>query len=287
MASEQTASPNLAQREYWNSAATRAWSERHDVIDRQFAALTQVVLDLAAPQPGERVIDIGCGSGTTVLALAARVGPHGFVLGADLSEPSVQRARERIAQAGLGQAEVAVADVSTHAFAAGSFDLAFSRFGVMFFADPTAAFANVRKALKPGGRLTLAVFRSARENAWVTAPLDAVRHLVTATAPPDPDAPGQFAWADAARVHRILAGAGFRDVDLTPHDPMFALAGHGGAAEAADFAMLFGPVRRATAEASAAQRQAVRSSLQAFFERHDSPRGIVLPGAIWIVRARA
>src|SRR5262249_16643543 len=117
-------------------------------MDRAVAALTRELLDLAAPQPGERVLDIGCGPGTTVLELGRQVGPGGRVLGADVSEPSVARARERIAAAGLRHAEVIVADASVHPFPADSFELTFSRFGIMFFGDPVAAFANVRRGMK-------------------------------------------------------------------------------------------------------------------------------------------
>ena len=287
MADRQAGPSSPSEAEYWNSAATRSWADRHEPIDRLFAGLTRVALDLAAPGPGERAIDIGCGSGTTVLELAARVGPGGHVLGADISRHSVARARERIAAAGLRQAEVVLADVSTHAFAPGSFDLAFSRFGVMFFADPTASFANLRPAMQPGGRLALTVFRAREENRWVTDQMAAVQHLLPPITPPGPEQPGQFSWADPARVHRILEGAGFRDVSLTPHDPPIRLAGPGGAADAADFAMHVGPAVRATLAASASEREAVRSGLEAFFRSQDGPQGIVLPGAIWVVRARA
>jgi SAM-dependent methyltransferase len=287
MADQQAGSPNAREMQYWNSAATQAWADQHEPIDRLFAGLTQVALGLAALKPGERVIDIGCGSGTTVLELAARVGSGGHVLGADISKQSVERARERIAAAGMRQAEVALADVSTHAFAPNNFDLAFSRFGVMFFADPIATFANLRKAIKPSGGLAMAVFRTAQENGWVTAPMAAIRHLLPPLTPPGPEEPGQFSWADPARVHRILEAAGFREVSLTPHDPAMLLAGPGGAAEATTFAMLVGPVVRATLNASAQQREAVRASLEAFFQSQDGPQGIVLPGAIWVVLARA
>src|SRR5262245_21197773 len=250
MADQQTGSPNARELQYWNSAHTRVWADEHETIDRLFASLTQIALDHAAPKLGERVIDIGCGSGTTVLELATRVGPSGYVLGADVSKPSVAKARERIAAASVHQAEIMLCDVSTHIFPANSFDLVFSRFGVMFFADPVATFANIRRAMKSAGRLALVVFRTPQENKWATAALAAVRHLLPPITPPGPEEPGQFSWADAARVHRILETAGFKNVSLTPHDLAMPLAGRGGAAEAASFAFRVGPVVRATSEAS-------------------------------------
>jgi SAM-dependent methyltransferase len=287
MANDPIGSSNVGQEEYWNSPATRTWSDRHEPIDKVFAGLTQMAMDVAAPQPGERVIDIGCGSGTTVLQLATRVGPQGHVLGADISQRSVEQACKRIAAGGLRQAEVILADAATHAFSRASFDLVFSRFGVMFFADPTKAFANVRKAIKAGGRLTLAVFRAREENRWLVEPTAAVRDLLPPVKMPGPEEPGQFSWADPARVRRILEGAGFQDVALTPRDPDMFLAGTGDAAGAADFAMQLGPAAQATLNASLQQRERVRSRLEEFFKSKDGPGGILLPGAIWSITARA
>jgi ubiquinone/menaquinone biosynthesis C-methylase UbiE len=287
MTDQQTGSPNAREVQYWNSAHTRPWADEYEAIDRLFAGLTRVALDHAAPKLGERVIDIGCGSGTTVLELAARVGPSGYVLGADVSKLSVAKARERIAAASVHQAEIMLCDVSTHIFPANSFDLVFSRFGVMFFADPVATFANIRKAMKSDGRLALAVFRTPQENKWATAALAAVRHLLPPITPPGPEEPGEFSWADAARVHRILETAGFEDISLMPHDPAMPLAGGGGAAEAASFTFRVGPVVRAMSDASEQQKKEVRSVLEAFFTSHEGPQGVVLPGAIWVVTARA
>jgi SAM-dependent methyltransferase len=287
MADQQPGTPNAREVQYWNSAHTRAWADEYEAIDRLLAGVTRVALDHAAPKLGERVIDIGCGSGTTVLELAARVGPSGYVLGADVSKPSVEKARERIAAAGVHQAEIMLCDASTHMFPVNSSDLIFSRLGVMFFADPVAAFANIRKALKHNGRLALAVFRTLQENKWATAVLAAVRHLLPPITPPGPEEPGQFSWGDAARVRRILETAGFQDVAVTPHDPAMPLAGRGGAAEAASFMLRVGPVVRATGDASENQRKEVRAALEAFFQNHEGPLGIVIQGAIWIVTARA
>ena len=287
MTEQRTDSPNAREVQYWNSAYTRSWANEYETIDRLFAGLTQIALDHATPKLGERVIDIGCGSGTTVFELAVRVGPSGYVLGADVSKPSVARARERLTAAGIHQAEIMRCDVSTHIFPANSFDLVFSRFGVMFFSDPVATFANIRRAMKSDGRLALVVFRTPQENRFATAALAAVRHLLPPITPPGPEEPGQFSWADAARVHRILETAGFKNVSLTPHDLAMRLAGRGEAAEAANFAFRVGPVVRATSDASEQKKREVRAALEAFFKSHEGPQGIVLPGAIWVVTARA
>jgi SAM-dependent methyltransferase len=287
MADQPANSPNAAQRDFWNSPAARAWADQHERMDRVLAGLTETLLKFAAAQPGEHVLDIGCGGGTTVLELAARVSPSGHVLGADIAEHSVARTRQRIAAAGLAQVEAILADVSVHPFTPGSVDLVFSRLGVMFFSDPTTAFANVRRAVKAGGRLALAVFRTPRENPWPHGPIDAVRHLLPPIPTPGPEDPGPFSWADPARVRRILEGAGFREVSLTPLDPMIPLAGPGGAAEAADFMMTFGPLTRILSALSAEQLAAVRSGLEAFLRGYDGPQGVVLPAANWLVQARA
>ena len=273
--------------EFWNSPATRPWAEQHERQDRALAGLAEAALSLAAPQPGERVLDIGCGAGTTVLELAARVGPSGHVMGADISQQSIARACERIAAAGLRQAEAICADVASHQFGPGSFDLVFSRLGVMFFNDRAGAFANVHRAMKPAGRLALAVFRPANENPWPNAPLASVRHLLPPMPPPQPDEPGMFSWGDPTRVQQILTGAGFREVSLTPVDLDYQLAGAGGAVEAADFALLFGPLTRILPGLPETQHEAVRSALAAFFQGHARPEGVALPAAFWVVQARA
>ena len=287
MADPQVDDANAAQREFWNSAVSRPWADQHERMDRIVADFTQIILEFAAPQPGEHVLDIGCGSGTTTLELAKRVGPSGHVLGADIAENSIARLRERIAAAGVTQAETIVADVSVHPFAPASFDLVFSRFGVMFFADPTAAFTNVRGAMKPGGRLSLAVFRTARETPWPNGPMDAVRHLLPPIPTPGPEDPGPFSWGDPARVDRILEGAGFREVTLTPLDHKVRLAPPGGIAEAIDFMTTFGPLMRVLPSLPAEQQAAVRAELRIFFRSYDGPDGVVLPAANWIVQARA
>jgi SAM-dependent methyltransferase len=274
-----------SQRAYWNAPATRAWATEHARIDARFAPLTAALLDAAAPRPGERVLDVGCGSGSTVLALAERVGPAGSVLGVDIAEASIATAEARIAAAALPQARVALADAASHPFPQGGFDLLFSRFGVMFFEDPVPAFANLRRALAPGGgRAALLAWRPAAENPWASAPVAAVRHLLPPLPQPGPEEPGQFAFGDAARVRRILGGAGFRDVAVAPRDLPLRLGADAG--DAAAFALSLGPAQRALLGAPQAQRDAVRAGLLEFFRAHEGPEGVVLPSAVWLIAAR-
>jgi SAM-dependent methyltransferase len=278
---------NTVQAEFWNSPPARAWAEQHARMDRALAPFLEALLQAAAPQPGERVLDIGCGSGTTVLELAARVGSQGHVLGVDIAEPSVAQASRRIAAAGLRHAEVISADAATHAFPPQRFDVLFSRLGIMFFADPSAAFANIRQALKPSARVVLGTVRAPSANVWPHGPTMAVQHLLPPLPAPGPEDPGPFSWADPVRVHRILEGAGFRDVSLTAFDWPAQLASRGGVTEAADFMLVFGPLTRILPTLPAQQQEAVRSTLESYFKSFDGPQGVALPATNWIVQARA
>ena len=166
-----------------------------------------------------------------------------------------------------------------------TFDLGFTRFGVMFFADPVAAFRNIRGAMKRSGRLLLAVFRTGLENPWATASVAALSHLVPPPAPLGPEEPGQFSWSDPARVKRILGGAGFRNVMMTPLDLSFAIGRD--AAEAAEFATFIGQGARLLHGQPEGTRQAARVTFEAFFKDFEGPNGVSLPGALWLVSAQA
>ena len=181
-----------------------------------------------------------------MLELAHRVGPAGRVLGIDISAPMLDLARKRVADAGLSQATLVRADLSTYGFTPQDFDLAVSRFGVMFFTNPVTAFANLHGALQPDGRLVFACFRPLSENPWVLEPLTAAKHLLPPSAPPGPEEPGQFAFADPDRVRRILAEAGFHDIAFARHDPVMKL---GSAERAAELSCQIGPIARALTDA--------------------------------------
>lgn len=279
-----TASIAITQRAYWNSEATRRWVTEQARIDQLFVGVTEAALAAAAPRRGESVLDIGCGTGTTLLRLAEAVGPEGRVLGVDISEQQLALARRRIDAAGATQARVVLDDAASHDFPPAAFDLAFTRFGVMFFADPVAAFSNIRRAMKPGGRLALTVFRPGTDNPWATASLAAIRHLVTTPAAPGPEEPGQFSWGDPARVRRILDGAGFRNVALAPLDVEFKIGAS--AAEAAEFAMFIGQGARLLHGQPDSIREAARSAFEAFFRTREGPEGVSLPGGLWLVSAQ-
>jgi SAM-dependent methyltransferase len=281
--SEPQGEGNAAQIAYWNDKAALNWLTMQTRIDAAFAPLTARALDAAAPRAGERVIDIGCGCGATTLELAGRVGPTGAVCGFDVSAPMAARARERIAEAGLVQARVEIADAAVHPFTPDHADLLFSRFGVMFFVDPVAAFANLRRAMRPGGRMLCAAWRPLEENPWFVVPFEAVRSLLPPMPPPEPDVPGPYAFGNPERVRAIMTAAGWRDVTLTRQEIAIRLAPPGQIAEATEFVMRLGALARALADAEDALRARVAEALAEVLAGHDSAEGIHLTGSIWLI----
>ena len=272
------ADPNADMIEYWNGDGAKRWIAARDRMDRSMAAIHDALIAFAEPRRGERVLDIGCGCGTTTIELAKKTGVQ--ALGVDVSAPMVEVARERAGSA----ATFVVADASTYAFEP-KFQLAFSRFGVMFFADPVAAFANIRRAVKPGGRLAFACWRALEHNAWAGAPLAAARPLLPATPRPDPLAPGPFAFADGERVCRILGDAGFHDASVAAHGSTMWL---GETLDAAvDEVLAIGPLARAAGELPEATRAQIRERVRAALEPFVAPDGVALPAAVWLAGARA
>jgi SAM-dependent methyltransferase len=273
--------PNASQIEHWNGAAGETWVKLQARLDVQLAPLGRRAMDQAAIRPGEAILDIGCGTGQTTLELAERVGGSGTVLGVDISGPMLDLARRRSAAAGLAQARFEQGDAQTQRFAQGSFDLVFSRFGVMFFADPVAAFGNLRRALRRQGRLVFVCWRQARDNEWVTVPMAATFQHLPRPPAPEPGAPGEFAFADRDRVQAILVAAGFADVRIEKSDEPI-----GGMSldVSVDTTLNMGPVAAALREpGSAEKRQAVEAAVRQALAPFAGPNGVRMGSAVWIV----
>ena len=276
------ASPNAAQLEYWNNSAGPTWARHHDQLDRHIAPLGAECLRRLAPAPGEQVLDVGCGCGHTTSDIAERVGVAGGVVGVDISVPMLEVARARSAPRAGGRMEFREADAQTADLGQGRFDAAYSRFGVMFFADPVAAFGNIRKALTVGGRLGFVCWRPLAANPWLSEPLEAARPFLTPLPPPDPLAPGPFAFADERRVRAILDDAHFADVDVRGFD---AEIGVGGLAESLALTLQVGPLGAALRE-NPSCKDVLAEPVRAVLSRYLTPRGVLMPAAVWIVLAR-
>ena len=266
---------------FWNGPGGQGWLASYARIERSIAEVGQTALAAAAAKPGERVIDVGCGTGGTTQALAEAVGATGHVLGADISEPLIGAARSKR----VPNATFVVGDAATHPFEAAAHDLAFSRFGVMFFGDPVAAFRNLQQALKPTGRLVFVCWRTPAENPWGLVPVRAAAPHLPPMPRPGPEDPGQYSFGDRARVERILKEWGFTSVTLEALDrPIWMGAS---VAEVVDNAGRFGPMARAFAESTPEQIQKAKAAIGAALTPHETGAGVVLPGACWLVRAHA
>lgn len=280
--------PNAYQVADWNGANGERWIANQARLDAMLDALGSTAIAAAAPVEGEQILDIGCGAGTTSFALAELVAPRGHVLGVDISEPLIARARERMPDG--ASVSFRIADAATAPLEAGGFDLLFSRFGVMFFDDPVSAFRHLRRALKPGGRMAFVCWRSAAENDWVRLPMGAIKDIVSLAPPPDPEAPGPFAFGDQNRVRRILNDAGFSDIAIEAFDHAIPY-GAGETREAAiddAVAMAFevGPLSRALADQPDDIRQRAVDAVRAAFATRPGDRSVMIDGAAWIVTAR-
>jgi SAM-dependent methyltransferase len=256
------------------------WAEIREPLERQLAPLGRRALAALAPLPSESVLDIGCGGGETALALARAVAPDGTVVGVDLSAAVLALARR--AAASCARVRLVQADAQLFPFEPASFDAAFSRFGVMFFADPVAAFINIRHSLRPNGRLAFVCWRALEENPLDFVPLRAASAHLPPQPAHDPDAPGPFAFADPGRVRGILQRAGFRKIEITAHDEPVGSGDLDTMLAVCSRVGVLGKILRENPGLRAAALPEVRSALAA----HDGPDGVRLNAATWLVTAR-
>jgi SAM-dependent methyltransferase len=258
-----------------------AWAEVREPLERQLAPLGRHTLAALAPLQGENILDIGCGGGETALDLARAVAPDGTVVGIDLSAAVLAFARR--AAEGCERVRFVQADAQVFPFEPASFDAAFSRFGVMFFADPTAAFINVRRSLRPHGRLAFVCWRALEENPLDLVPLQAASAHVPPQPDHDPDAPGPFAFANPDRVRGILERSGFEEIGITARDEKVGSGDLDAMLLVCSRVGALGKILRENPELRAAALPAVRAALAAY----DGPDGVRLTAATWVVTARA
>ena len=269
---------------YWNGRGGERWVAQSDRLDAMLAPFAEAVIGKAALKPGERVMDVGCGAGALTLRAAAEVGAEKGALGVDVSTPLIRLARKRAEEAGL-PARFEQADASAYK-TDDKADIVISRFGVMFFEEPAAAFANIRHLVKPQGRLTFICWQGLKLNDWAFVPLKAgLPFLKEAPPPADPDAPGPFAFQDRDRLVRLLGEAGWSDVKADPLETTLTLPGDD-LESSAKFMMQMGPLARLLTTQDIDPKpveEAVRNLLRGY----ETPGGaIVMRAACWLVSGK-
>lgn len=271
------------QLEYWNSKVGEEWARQASHTDKMFAGLTQATFKALALKPGERVLDIGCGAGETTLTAAQQIGASGHAVGVDISKPLLELARAR-AKA-ITNINFIEADAGTTGIPGAPFDAAFSRFGVMFFDNPIAAFTRIRASLRPGGRLAFICWRGFKENLWASGPVRALAPMLPASLPPpDESLPGPMFFADPDKARSVLGRANWRDITIDAWDGQLLIGAT--AAEAAAYLLKIGPSARAITEHQLDRAKAEQLIVENL-AKSQGPNGVSLAAACWIVRASA
>lgn len=278
---DETQAPNAEQAKLWNGTGGRAWVESQAVLDRMFQPFERLLAEAIDPAARARVLDIGCGTGATTLAAARRLSGDGDAVGLDISAPMIDLARRRAADEGVA-ATFIVADAQTHGFEPGRFDVIQSRFGVMFFADPVGAFANLRRAAAPGAAMRLIAWRSPAENPFMTAAERAAAPLLPALPPRRPGGPGQFAFAEREHVAGILQASGWSDVNVQPLDVECTLS----EPDLLRYLMWLGPVGQALQGADESTRARVLETVRGAFDPFVYGEVVRFTAACWMATAR-
>lgn len=278
---------NAQQRAYWNEVSGPKWVSLADTVNEQIEPLGLTAMDAAGVAPGQRVLDVGCGCGQTTLELAKRVGAGGRVMGVDISAPMLEDARARTGRAAndAGSIELVEGDAQVHAFEPGAFDLVFSRFGVMFFEDPVAAFRNLKGAAKVGGNLCFICWQAITKNPWMLVPAGAAAQHVEMPPPPPADAPGPFAFADAERLASMLEEAGWSDVACEDYSGELSVGQGRALSEIIEFLQQMGPAGNALREATPEARAKVTETMNDVLAPYYTGDALRMGFSTWIVRA--
>jgi SAM-dependent methyltransferase len=273
---------NEAQARLWNARAGEVWVEQQQMLDSLLRPFEQPLVEAIERDGAREVLDVGCGAGATTLAAARRLGKQGRCTGVDISAPLIEAARRRAATEGLENCRFIAADAQQHALGPKSFDAVISRFGIMFFDDPAAAFANIGRAARPGAGLAVIAWRGAEENPFMTTAERAAAPLLPELPARDPAAPGQFAFADPERVREILAAGGWGEVDIQPLDVACTLPRD----DLEVYAARMGPVGGLLPDLDEARRDRVLAAVNKAFEAHVSDGAARFTAACWLIRAR-
>jgi len=274
---------NAPQIEYWNGPAGDKWARLADSQDIMLGALGMAALDACDIQLGQTVLDTGCGSGTTTIEIARRVDAEGRVLGIDISTPMLDVGRARLEALGIDGVTFDNNDVATYSFEEGTFDRVYSRFGVMFFIDPIAAFTNIRKGMKSGGRLTFVCWQALDKNPWMEIPFKIALQYLPAPPASRPEEPGPMAFADPDRVRRILSGAGFGDINLESLETTLPLGSDVPAS--VEKLVQLGPTGRLLGNAPEDIKAQVSDTLSDVIAKFQTDTGVMIGSATWIVSA--
>jgi SAM-dependent methyltransferase len=266
----------------WNGAAGEAWVEAQDTLDRMLKPHEDLLLEVPFEESARTALDVGCGTGSTTLAVARRLGANAQSTGIDISEPMLAAARARAERDGM-PARFILGDVQRYAFEPASFDAIVSRFGVMFFDDPVRAFTNLRGAARSNAELRFITWRSPEENPFMTAAERAAAPLLPNMPSPAPDAPGRFSFADPHRVLRILEEGGWTEIEIRPVDVGCAFPEK----ELAGYATRFGPLSRILHELDEHTRTTVADAVRAAFDPFVVGAEVRFDAACWMVGARA
>ncbi|SDC26198.1 class I SAM-dependent methyltransferase [Actinokineospora iranica] len=266
----------------WNGVAGQAWVQAQDLLDQMFTPFENLLVDAVLAQSPTAVLDIGCGTGGLTTAVARALGARSRCVGVDISEPMIGAARARADRENTRAAFVR-ADAQTHAFPPGDAEMIISRFGVMFFDDPVEAFANLRRAAADGAGLRFIAWRGAGENPFMTTAERAAAPLLPNLPARNPDAPGQFAFADADRVRGVLAESDWADIDIAPLDVVCALP----EPDLVRYLTLLGPVGRALHDADERTRALVIDTARAAFAPFAHGTEVRFTAACWLVSATA
>ena len=275
--------PNHEQEEFWSKRGGVTWSENDAIMDATLAPVLDHLLEIAALQPGERVLDIGCGTGLSTARAGAAVAPGGHVTGVDIAEQMLVKAR---AQYDRDTATFLQADAQSFGFEAAAYHAVISRFGVMFFADPPAAFANIARAVKPGGRMVFMTWASAPENPWFSIPRAVATERLGQAEPTPPNAPGPMGLADRDYAMDVFAKAGLKDVTITP--VALDLTPPGTAQWMGEFSLVLGPASRIFAELAGTKEDAaaIVAGVEDRFRAYETADGLRVPAVLNRIEVR-